>query len=162
MMQTVHTGARLWALSSLLLTLVLTAGFGLAQQPLAAYTPAGSLLTIGFFEETPVGTALKDDLESLDWAGGAETFMQLAEAMGTPADLSAMFGSRDSSVLDMCPAAAALMEDEAYEGAAWRGLFSVGFSPFNPVPAATVLLELEPDHRQLAQDSLAALLDCTL
>lgn len=159
-MQRVDTRARIRSFLVLLLMLVTAAGLGLAQQPLAAYTPAGSFLTVGFFEDEPVGTALKDDLASLDWAAAADTFIQLAEVMGTPVDLTGMLADAGGAALETCPAAAALFDGSDYSGAAFRGLFSVGFSPFNPLPATTMLLELAPDHTQLAEDALAALLGC--
>ena len=132
-------------------------------QDLAAAMPAGSLVAFGQWADGDAAAQLRADLKSLDWQGGLDTVMQLAAALGTTEDLEVLtelFGGPDLSEA-ACPALFEAFDPEADHGLQGNMLSAIGFTPFNPAPAFTMLAEFGPEHDQLFQDVLGALEGCT-
>ena len=147
----------------LALTLFTFAGAGMAQS-LADYTPAGSIIAMGFWQDAEPAHNLREDLAALDWEAALDTLQRTAEAAGALEDLEMfmelfMSPSVPASV-DFCPAAADLWSPDGYSGVGSSGLASVGFSPFNPMPAFTVLVDLSDSQEALTAELTSALLDC--
>lgn len=141
-----------------LISLLLLAPAALAQR-LAEFTPAGSLLVIGFWEDTPPAGALKDELLSLDWDGARATFEQLAGALGGD-ELGSLLGGSDEFLSMICPDMSGLADPAAFTGEPLNGLLNIGFSPFNPMPATTGLLELSASQEQYVASVLEDVIDC--
>ncbi len=153
----------------LLLTFLLTCLSGtVLAQDLASATPAGSLLAIGLWQETETAEALREDLAALDWESGLATISQLAESSGADEALEFLRGlitgesmSGAAGELEFCPELQELLSPDADHPSQANMLASIGFSPFNPMPAFTLLAELGQEHDELYADAVAALMDCS-
>lgn len=152
-----------WVASISLSLLLALGGAGMAQS-LADYTPAGSIVAMGFWQDAELAPNLRAELAGLNWDGALDTLLQTADATGSVDDfemLMEMFMSPSApDTVDFCPAAADLWTPEGYSGTGSSALLSVGFSPFNPMPAVTVLADLNESQDALTGELTAALLDC--
>lgn len=154
-----------WWLARLGLAAALLTGWGTTlAQPLADYVPAGSIVAFGFWQDSEAGGNLHREIMNLDWEGALETVTQTALATGVDEDLNMfmdLFGVPGTpESLDFCPAAADLWAGDAYSGDGSNALISIGFSPFNPMPAVTAVAELTPQQNELTAALIPALLDC--
>ncbi len=151
-------------LARLSLSLALLAGGAGMAQSLADWTPAGSVVAIGMWQDAESGQNLREQLASLDWAGALDTLQRTAEATGATEDfemLMDMFMSPSvPDSVEFCPAAAELWSGDGYSALGSSALLSVGFSPFNPAPAVTMLAELNDSQDAQLRDLTTALLDC--
>lgn len=148
--------------TSLAVALAVTAS-ALAQQPLAAFVPAGSLLTVGAWQDAEPAPALRAELESLDWEGGLAVLLQYAEATRAYDTIGFVTGLLEESggmFTEVCPQLGNLDLTDTYRSEGSTALFSLGFSPFNPEPAFTVVARLNAEQAGLAAEALPVLLAC--
>src|SRR5690606_24191796 len=125
-----------------------------AAQPLLEVAPPGAALALYSEENEAVLDTLERDLAALDWSGAAETLSHLlAFGAATNPDASEVDELMELAELLRqlargetpgtggtlpfeCPAGdAALAELEGYEGPGGESLVTVGFAPYNPLPA---------------------------
>lgn len=165
-MQKVAITGVLKGLRHLTVLLAMSLFGGVLAQDLAASTPAGSLLAFGFWQDGEPAADLRADLAALDWEQGLDTLVQFAQATGADEEFemfAALLGA-DDALADadegFCPDLRRVLTPDSDHVKEANMLASVGFSPFNPMPAFTLLAELGPEHADLYSDAVAALQDC--
>lgn len=163
-----------------LLTLLLLLLPVAAAQPLLEVAPPGAALALYSEENEAVLDTVERDLAALDWSGAAETLSHLlAFGAATNPDASEVDELMELAELLRqlargetpgtggtlpfeCPAGdAALAELEGYEGSGGESLVTVGFAPYNPLPAVTILVRADDPAVQSAFTELGAtVIDC--
>ena len=136
-------------------------------QPLAALAPADSIVTLSHSAQDRGLGSLGADLAALDWsklgglleaataAFGERPFNDFTDAMQLFEEFDTAFDDLDS----LCPGLGTMVSDPALLDLVDDALLTVSLSPFNPLPAITGFVRVNPELADTAaelQDTLVA------
>lgn len=149
-------------------------------QPLAAFAPEDSFLTLSLSQQSSVYDTIDDDVNALEWQKARDALGKLFAYLSQNSDddsltmlwdtyaamLSGDMTSANATVLEFCPSYQDIIDrtmtyTEENRFAPAEALLAVNASGFSPVPSVTALLRSgDANLTQLYQDMQSTLVTC--